>query len=298
MADQSGAGRRLTAAAATACLAWRRWPAAPRCPPGARRCRSRSRPAAAARAPTIPQLIPAPPGKGWSPEQIVSGFLAASGSFVQHHAFARQYLAPQAARTWNPGQAVTVVSGEIQPKLVHQPKGKPEKATGQPAPNRKTSSVKVSGVQVASISASGQYQVASGPTPPYRVQPDAGQRAVADHSTRPTGCCSATPSSTASTSRATCTTSTRPAASWSLTRSSSRSRPPPPTWPPSWSAALRPAAARLAAGRHPDQPSPRAPGCWATVKIEGSGAVVNLGGTIIGASADTLRRWPHSWSGR
>src|SRR5215471_14311463 len=65
-----------------------------------------------------PQLIPATPGKGWSPEQIVAGFLAASASFPQDHAFARLYLTPKSARTWNPGWAVTVVSGQPVPKLV------------------------------------------------------------------------------------------------------------------------------------------------------------------------------------
>ena len=65
-----------------------------------------------------PQLIPAAPGKGWNAEQIVAGFLAASASFSQDHAYARLYLAPQWARTWNPGWAVTVVSGQPVPKLV------------------------------------------------------------------------------------------------------------------------------------------------------------------------------------
>ena len=61
-----------------------------------------------------PQLIPVPPGKGWTPVQIVSGFLAANASFANNHAVAREYLTPGQARAWNPGWAVTVVA---QPKL-------------------------------------------------------------------------------------------------------------------------------------------------------------------------------------
>ena len=57
-----------------------------------------------------PQLLPVPPGPGWSPEQIVQGFLVASASFAHHHAVAREYLDPNAQRSWQPGWAVTVVS--------------------------------------------------------------------------------------------------------------------------------------------------------------------------------------------
>ena len=57
----------------------------------------------------------------------MAGFLAASASFSQDHAYARLYLAPQWARTWNPGWAVTVVSGQPAPQAaaaqVHQQAG-------------------------------------------------------------------------------------------------------------------------------------------------------------------------------
>ena len=39
-----------------------------------------------------PQPLPVPPGPGWKPTQIVSGFLAASASFAGNHAVAREYL--------------------------------------------------------------------------------------------------------------------------------------------------------------------------------------------------------------
>jgi len=97
----------------------------------------------------FPQLIPAPPGDGWSPQQIVSGFLVASASFAD--AVAREYLGPR-AQNWKPGWAVTVVS---QPQ-VKEPLNLPH-LTGQ-APG-KTATVEVSGQRLATLTASGQYQV-------------------------------------------------------------------------------------------------------------------------------------------
>jgi hypothetical protein len=57
-----------------------------------------------------PQPIPEPPGQGWTPQEIVDGFLAASASFADNHAVAREYLDPSAESGWNPSWAVTVVS--------------------------------------------------------------------------------------------------------------------------------------------------------------------------------------------
>ncbi len=97
----------------------------------------------------FPQLIPAPPGDQWKPKQIVSGFLVASASFAD--AVAREYLAPW-AQNWKRGWAVTVVS---------QPKFKPAvflpHLTGQPA--SRTATVQVSGQELATLTASGQYQI-------------------------------------------------------------------------------------------------------------------------------------------
>ena len=286
MADQSGAGRRLTAAAATACLACAVLAGCVTLPTRGQALPVKEPASGSGQGTDFPQLIPAPPGKGWSPEQIVSGFLAASGSFVQHHAFARKYLAPQAARTWDPGQAVTVVSGEIQPKLVHQPKGKPEKATGQPAPNRKTSSVKVSGVQVASISASGQYQVASGPTPPFvfRLARVSGQWRILN------------PPNRLLLSNSEFHRVYQPRNLYYFNSDSSILVPDPVFVP--LQATTVDLATQLvrALGQQPlgwlqgaTQTSlPRGTRLLGDVKIEGSGAVVNLGGTIIGASADII----------
>jgi hypothetical protein len=97
----------------------------------------------------FPQLIPAPPGNHWTPNQIVSGFLVASAGFAD--TVAREYLGP-GAQNWKPGWAVTVVSQPI----VKQPLYLPH-LTGQ-LPG-KTATVEVSGQELATLTASGQYQV-------------------------------------------------------------------------------------------------------------------------------------------
>jgi hypothetical protein len=99
----------------------------------------------------FPQLIPAPPGKGWTPVQIVSGFLAANASFAGNNAAAREYLTPGQARAWNPGSAVTVVSQPNLKKAVVL-----NRLTGQSGSTMQT--VDVSGHELATLTASGQYQ--------------------------------------------------------------------------------------------------------------------------------------------
>ena len=44
------------------------------------------------------QIYAQPPGNGWSPEEIVSGFLTASASFANQQQMAREYLTPHASR--------------------------------------------------------------------------------------------------------------------------------------------------------------------------------------------------------
>jgi spore germination protein GerM len=107
----------------------------------------------------FPQLIPAPPGKGWSPRQIVSGFLAASASFAGNHSVARQYLVAKQARSWNPGWAVTVVTA--QPRVSH---GKePLRVTGQRVPSNSTNFT-VSGLELAALNTSGQFEAPRSPS--------------------------------------------------------------------------------------------------------------------------------------
>jgi len=84
----------------------------------------------------------------------VSGFLAASASFADNHAIARQYLMPSASKTWNPGWAVTMVSG--QPR-VSPPRPIPRSAGDPPTPAQR---VQVSGPELATLTDSGQYETA------------------------------------------------------------------------------------------------------------------------------------------
>jgi hypothetical protein len=56
------------------------------------------------------QMYARPPGNGWSPEGIVTGFLTASASFANRQQVAREYLTPDASRRWNPSWSATVYS--------------------------------------------------------------------------------------------------------------------------------------------------------------------------------------------
>ncbi|MFG2002364.1 LpqB family beta-propeller domain-containing protein [Spirillospora sp. NPDC048911] len=90
------------------------------------------------------RLIPVRPRTGWTPEQIVSGFLYASASFDDGHRVAREYLA--GATGWQPAArpAVTVFQD---PKFVPRP----EKQSDTQA------TVRLTGSQLGVISTDGQY---------------------------------------------------------------------------------------------------------------------------------------------
>ncbi len=97
-----------------------------------------------------PQLIPVGPVPGWNPAQIVNGFLAASASFANNPAIALQYLTPAERSRWHPGGAVTVV-GNLRPdNIANVPKRQLNLASQQ-------TTVQVSGVQLATLTGSGQY---------------------------------------------------------------------------------------------------------------------------------------------
>lgn len=102
----------------------------------------------AAQGPRNMQLVPQPPGAGWSPSEIVSGFLTASGSFTDRQKIAREYLTKGASRAWDPNGSATVFTGSGPD--VSQPAfpaaGKKDQAT-----------VTVSGSVQASLSGSGTY---------------------------------------------------------------------------------------------------------------------------------------------
>ena len=104
-----------------------------------------------------PQPIPVGPGPRWTATQIVDGFLAASASFANNHAVAREYLDSQAQHSWRPGWAVTVVTGHLTASVVPLPR----QAQG---PGSGVEKVEVTGQPVATLTGSGQYLVSSGPT--------------------------------------------------------------------------------------------------------------------------------------
>ncbi len=106
------------------------------------------------------QPIAVGPGSGWNPQDIVDGFLAASASFTHNHQVARKYLDPTV--DWKPGWAVTVVS---RPPKTTQVRPLPRPVSNQ---SETLAYVKVTGLPVATISGSGQYQSYSGsPTKSY-----------------------------------------------------------------------------------------------------------------------------------
>jgi hypothetical protein len=101
------------------------------------------------------QPLPVGPGPNWTPEEIVDGFLAASASFTDDHAVARDYLYSTAQGSWQPGWAVTVVSGLRTIPIPTFPK----QVTNQSQVLAKVAAI---GLPVATISGSGQYQAYSG----------------------------------------------------------------------------------------------------------------------------------------
>jgi Lipoprotein LpqB beta-propeller domain/Sporulation and spore germination len=54
------------------------------------------------------QIVPRPPGDGWSPTAIVQGFLTASASYGNHSNVAREYLTPQENAVWGPPSSAIV----------------------------------------------------------------------------------------------------------------------------------------------------------------------------------------------
>jgi spore germination protein GerM len=54
------------------------------------------------------QIVPQPPRAGWSPTQIVQGFLTASASFGNNSHVALEYLTPQEQNAWKPSWSAIV----------------------------------------------------------------------------------------------------------------------------------------------------------------------------------------------
>jgi hypothetical protein len=98
-------------------------------------------------------IVPVPPGPGWSPKDIVNGFLAASASFDRHRrAVARQYLTPRFSRNWRPGWAATIIDG-WKISRARMPKQHPGE--------RPTALVDLTGQHFARLQTAGQDQAGS-----------------------------------------------------------------------------------------------------------------------------------------
>jgi len=97
-------------------------------------------------------LIVKGPQPGWTPQQVVSGFLLASASFAHHHGVAREYLTPSASRSWRPGAKVTILA---QTPTVSQ---QPARLSAQSS----RASVVVSWQELATLNGSGQYIASAG----------------------------------------------------------------------------------------------------------------------------------------
>lgn len=103
----------------------------------------------------FPQSVPQPPRAGWSPEDIVHGFLTASASFGTGQKIARQYLTPGASREWKPNWSATVYSNgpDVRPAVIT--------GTGK----QKQATVTIGGTVQANLSGAGSYAVAKTSAP-------------------------------------------------------------------------------------------------------------------------------------
>lgn len=99
------------------------------------------------------QLQPQPPRPGWSPSQVVEGFLAASASFGGNAQVAREYLTTSEQKNWNNNwSAIVYKSGPNVTAPTYPSTGK----------NPQTATVQITGTIQASLRGSGSYSVPSG----------------------------------------------------------------------------------------------------------------------------------------
>jgi hypothetical protein len=116
----------------------------------------------------LPQIIAQPPAAGWTPEQIVTGFLAASASFAGGQRIAREYLTTKENRAWTPNWSAVVYSSV---PTVRQ-------AAGTGTGSGRVATVTVGGQVQAFLSGTGGYVAPSasatggapGGTPTFRLQ--------------------------------------------------------------------------------------------------------------------------------
>jgi hypothetical protein len=95
----------------------------------------------------LPQIIAQPPGAGWTPEEIVKGFLTASASFTGGQRIAREYLTAEENRAWTPNWSAFVYS--------NGPNVRPAAFTGTGA--AQVATVTIGGSEQAFLSGTGGY---------------------------------------------------------------------------------------------------------------------------------------------
>ena len=116
----------------------------------------------------LPQIIAQPPAAGWTPKQIVTGFLAASASFAGGQRIAREYLTAKENRAWTPNWSAFVYRTE--------PKVRPATVTGTGA--GQVATITIGGSEQAFLSGTGGYVAPSasvaggvpGGLPTFRLQ--------------------------------------------------------------------------------------------------------------------------------
>ncbi|TNY35546.1 LpqB family beta-propeller domain-containing protein [Thermomonospora catenispora] len=98
------------------------------------------------------RLVPVRPRHDWGPQDIVKGFLTASGAFNNDHEVAREYLTPQASAAWKPGARPQVIVLQSAPSVSTPRSGGTE------------TTVEVVATRLGHIGSDGQYVAQSGST--------------------------------------------------------------------------------------------------------------------------------------
>lgn len=102
------------------------------------------------------QIQPQPPGNGWSPSQIVQGFLTASANWGTYPQVAKQYLTPLQQKSWDPlWSAVVYKTGPTPAKPKYPPTAK----------NPTSAVVGINGKVQANLTGYGNYSVPSASAP-------------------------------------------------------------------------------------------------------------------------------------
>jgi hypothetical protein len=102
------------------------------------------------------QIQPQPPGNGWSPSQIVQGFLTASANWGTYPQVAKQYLTPAEQKAWDPFWSAVVYKTGPNPAKPKYP---------STAKNPTSAVVEITGTIQANLQGYGNYSVPSGSAP-------------------------------------------------------------------------------------------------------------------------------------